>query len=63
MDSLPKGIGDFAAASSDYGEYGEGPTWTHCRKALVTFDNLELLVVEAVLSDMDSLPKGIGDWR
>ncbi len=36
MDSLPKGIGDLPATWHDFWRVPLRPTWTHCRKALVT---------------------------
>ncbi len=61
MDSLPKGIGDPSAERMTFQAAKQGPTWTHCRKALVTHEPLRDPLLEGGGSDMDSLPKGIGD--
>ncbi len=62
MDSLPKGIGDTFRSPLSFALGARGPTWTHCRKALVTKRASHPTRSEGSLaSDMDSLPKGIGD--
>ncbi len=62
MDSLPKGIGDPLRLQWTLGPPSLGPTWTHCRKALVTEEASDGVSGPHVGgSDMDSLPKGIGD--
>ena len=59
VDSLPKGIGDRVKQKKLLDSL-VSPSWTHCRKALVTRITPHQLDANSK-SLVDSLPKGIGD--